>query len=134
MGVNVLLVVRDAVFWDVGRDFLRIRQRAHPLVVVGLLRGRVFFYLQEHVLSRKRHSAGKSPVARLIVRMSRPPNKRLLWPAPAKETPSTHGRQFDVRDRRNLFSCGLVPSSRLALLCTIHHPSNPRRLGTFCGG
>ena len=38
------------------------------------------------VLSRKRHSSGKSPVAHLIVRMSSPRNKRLLWLAPAKET------------------------------------------------
>ena len=36
-------------------------------------------------LRRKRHSYGKSPVSHIIVRMSRPRNKR-LWPAPAKET------------------------------------------------
>ena len=38
------------------------------------------------VLSRKRHSSGKSPVAHLIVRMSRHRNRRLLWPAPARAT------------------------------------------------
>ena len=37
-------------------------------------------------LSRKRHSSGKSLAAHLIVRISRPQNKRLLWPAPVKET------------------------------------------------
>ena len=32
--VDVLLVVRDAILWDVSRDFLRFRQRADPLVIV----------------------------------------------------------------------------------------------------
>ena len=40
LGVHVLPVIRDAVFWDVSGDFLRFRQRANPLVVVELLRGR----------------------------------------------------------------------------------------------
>ena len=39
--VNVLLVVRDAVFRGVSGDFLRFRERTDPLVVVELLRGRV---------------------------------------------------------------------------------------------
>ena len=55
----------------------RRRQRVDPLVVVELLLRNI-----SCVLSRKR----KSPVAHLIERMSRPPNRRHLWPAPAKET------------------------------------------------
>ena len=32
------------------------------------------------------HSSGRSPMAHLIVRMSRLRNRRLLWPVPANET------------------------------------------------
>ena len=39
LAVDVLLVIRDAVFWDVSSDFMRFRQRADPLVVVELFRG-----------------------------------------------------------------------------------------------
>ena len=56
-GVDVLLIIHDAIFWDISC-----------------------------VLSRKRHSSGRSPVAHLTVRISRPRSKRFLWPAPAKET------------------------------------------------
>ena len=76
LGVNLLLVVRDAVFWDVSREFLRFCQRADPLVVVKLLRGRVLLRLQEHQLCIEQeaaHSSGRSPMAHLIVRMSRSP-------------------------------------------------------------
>ena len=61
------------------------------------------------VLSKKWHSSGKSPVAHLIVRMSRPWNKRLLWASSCEgdngiqvflpftsRTKSAHWRQFDV--------------------------------------
>ena len=34
------------IFWDVSRDFLRFRQRANPLVIVEMLRGRVFSFLK----------------------------------------------------------------------------------------
>ena len=77
------------------------------------------------VSSTKRHSSEKSPVAHLIVRMSRPRNRRLLWPAPAKETMasrcsgrstvgrSTHWRQFDVGQRGDAcFAPSPAPSSR----------------------
>ena len=33
LGVNVLLVKRDAVFWDVSSDFLRFRQLTDPVVI-----------------------------------------------------------------------------------------------------
>ena len=36
-GVDLLLLVRDAVFWDVSGDFLRFRHRTSPLVVIKLL-------------------------------------------------------------------------------------------------
>ena len=42
-----LRVTRDAIFWDVSRDFLHFRQQANPLVVVELLRGRIFFFSSE---------------------------------------------------------------------------------------
>ena len=42
-GVDLLLVIQDAVFWDVGGDFLRFCQRTDPLVVIELLQGRVLF-------------------------------------------------------------------------------------------
>ena len=56
-GVNILPIMRDAVFWDVSGDFLRIRQRTDPLVVIELLRGRAFFFLQEHLLCVEQESA-----------------------------------------------------------------------------
>ena len=58
LGVNVLLVRRVAVFWDVSCDFLRFRERANPLVVVvELLRGQVFFFLQKHHLRVEQEAA-----------------------------------------------------------------------------
>ena len=80
ISINVLLNIHDAVFWDVGGDFLRFRKRADPLVSF------FFFKKTSIVCWRNRHSSGKSPVAYSIVRMSRPRNKHLLCPAPAKET------------------------------------------------
>ena len=74
----LLLLIQDAILWDVGGDFLRFCQRAGPLVVIELLRGRVLL-LQEHQLRM-------SPVAHLIARTTSSRNKRLLWPASAKET------------------------------------------------
>ena len=35
--------MHDAVFWDVGGDFLRFRQRADPLIIIELFRGWVLF-------------------------------------------------------------------------------------------
>ena len=48
LGVNV----SATLFWE-SCDFLRFRQRANPLVVVELLRGRVFFFLQKDQLFRQ---------------------------------------------------------------------------------
>ena len=56
LGISLLQLVHDAVFWDVSGDFLRFRQRADPLVI-ELFRSRVCRFLQ-NVLSRKRHSSG----------------------------------------------------------------------------
>ena len=95
------------------------------------------------VLSRKRHSSGKSPVAHLFVRMSRPRKRRLLWPAGAKETMasrcscrspvgagSTHRRQFDVWQRSDTcFVLALLPH-RAPCPCTFLHAKQsalPRR-------
>ena len=39
--VNRLLVIHDAVFWDVGGDFLRFRQRPDALIIIELFRGYV---------------------------------------------------------------------------------------------
>ena len=55
--VDRLLVIQDAVFWDVRCDFLYFRQRSDPLAVVELLRGRVLFSLQEHQLRVEEESA-----------------------------------------------------------------------------
>ena len=41
LGVHVLLVVCDAVLWDVSCYFLSFCQRADPLVIIKLLRGMV---------------------------------------------------------------------------------------------
>ena len=56
--------------WDVGGDFLRFRHRADPFIVIKLFRSWVFFLLQEDQLRVEQEStSGRSPVARLIVRM-----------------------------------------------------------------
>ena len=74
------LAGRDAVFWDVSSDFFRFRQRADPLVIVELLRGRVLLLLQENQLCIEQE-------ATLFRQVSRDPldrenfktrNKRLL--------------------------------------------------------
>ena len=36
LGVDLLLLVRDAVFWGVSSDFLRFRQSTDPLAVIEL--------------------------------------------------------------------------------------------------
>ena len=143
LGVNVLLVIRDAVFWDVSRDLLRFRQRANPLVIVALLRGQVFFFFFFRniscVLSRERHSSRKSPVAHLIVRMSSPRNQRLLWPAPAKETMASRCSCRSLEGPGALFGDSLTwsseaipvllrPCSLIARQCRLHcRRFGPRR-------
>ena len=152
-GINLLLIIQDTVFWNVGGNFFRFRQRTDPLIIIELFRGWFFTFFKNIicVLRRKRPSFGKSPVAHLIVRMSRPRNRRLHKPAPATETmgsnmflpftcwlQSTHGRQFDVRDRRDTcLAAALFPHRALALLCTFHHHSKqsapPRHSLRWCG-
>ena len=39
------------------RDFLRFRQRADPLVIIELLRGRVFFFFEKHQLRVEQEAA-----------------------------------------------------------------------------
>ena len=34
LGIKLLLVIHDAVFWDVGGDFLSFRQRTDPLLII----------------------------------------------------------------------------------------------------
>ena len=36
--VDLLLVIRDAVFWNVRFDFLRFHQRTDPIIMIVLLR------------------------------------------------------------------------------------------------
>ena len=48
--VDIVLVTHDSVFRDVGGDFMRFRQRSDPLIIIELLRGWVFFFVQEHEL------------------------------------------------------------------------------------
>ena len=38
LGINVLLILHDAVFWNVGGNLLRFRQRTDPLIIVELFR------------------------------------------------------------------------------------------------
>ena len=65
---RVLLITRDAVFWDVSGDFLRFRQRADPLVVVvELFRGRVLFLHQEHQLCIEQEVGLKSKIVRVVM-------------------------------------------------------------------
>ena len=52
-----MLFIRDTVFWDVSRDFLRFRQRADPLVIVKLLRGRVFIFREKRQLRVEQEAA-----------------------------------------------------------------------------
>ena len=52
-----LLVTHDAVFHDVGGDFLRFRERSDPLVIIELIRGWVLLLLQEHELRVEEESA-----------------------------------------------------------------------------
>ena len=63
LGVNVLLIIHDGIFWDVGRGFLRFRQRADPLVVIELFRGWVLFLLQENELPETTTSSWPSPAS-----------------------------------------------------------------------
>ena len=43
LGINVLLIIHDAVFY--GGNFLHFRQRTDPLIIIELFRGWVFFFL-----------------------------------------------------------------------------------------
>ena len=143
--VNRLLVIQDAVFWDVSGVFLRFRQRTDPLVIIELLRGWVFLFLQEQQLRVEEEAALFRQVSRRPTNCENfvPRNKRLQYPAPAKETMTSEcscrspvgpraliGRHFDVRERRPyLFCCGVGPSLRPVPLCTFHHSrqsSSPR--------
>ena len=98
------------------------------------------------VLRRKRHSSGKSPVAHLIVRMSSRPKQASPLSSSCEErrwrpnvpasspswTWSAHGRQLDVRERRETCSAAaLLPHRAPCRFVPSTTPSNPRRLDTF---
>ena len=78
--VDNLLVVHDTVFRDVGGDFSRFEVGAFS-----------FFKNMSGASRRNQHSSGRSPTAHFIARISRPRNRRLLCPAPAKETMASRG-------------------------------------------
>ena len=100
------------------------------------------------MLSKKRHSSGKSVVAHLIVRMSRPWKRRLLWPAPAKETTPSRcscrspagpgaltGGSFDVEQRSDTcFASTLLPHRAPRQFVSPSSPSGSRRLGALRTG
>ena len=138
-----MLIIRDAVFWDVSRDLLRFCQRADPLVVVELLRGRLLLLLQERRLRVEQEGAVFPQVSRgpLDLRMSRPRNKHPLASSCegddgahvflpfASRTRSTHWRHFDVDQRSD---------TRLASTLLLHRaprqfvsPSSPSDSGRF---
>ena len=117
--------------------FVRFRQRSDPLVIIELFRGWALFLLQEHELRVEENSALFRQVScrPLFVRMSSTRNKRLLWPAPAKETiasemflpltcglQSTHGRQFDVRERLDTCLAAALLCSLIALRAAWYLP------------
>ena len=135
LGVSVLLVIRDAVFWDVSRDFLRFRQRANALVVVELLRGRVFSFSKNVscVLSRKRQlfrqvSRGSLDRENVKTPEQVPPlassceadNGIQVFLLFACRIKSTQWRQFQVAQRR--IPVLLRPCSLIALRANLYHP------------
>ena len=106
---------------------------ADPVIVIELFRGWIFFFVQDHELRIEEESVLFQQVSRRPLNRGEPRNKRLSWPAPAKET---HGCQFDVRQRGD--TCSLLrPCSLIALRTAFvpsTSPSNSRCLGTLCTG
>ena len=114
--INILLVIHDTVFWDVGGDLLRFCQRADPLVIVKLPRVRVFLYLKKHQLRVEQEAAlfrqvSRGPLDRENVETPQhaPPlasscegddGIQVFLPF-ASRTRSTHWRQFEVEQRRD---------------------------------
>ena len=90
------------------------------------------------VLRRNRHSSGKSPIAQLIVRMSRPRNRRGLCRAPAIHLwgPGALMRA-SIKCESDAITCFAAP---LFAHCTprccvpVTTPSTTRCLGRFCIG
>ena len=149
LGVNVLLVRRDALFWDVSRDFLRFRQRANPLVIVAMLRGRVFFFLQEHQLRVEQEAAlfwqvSCRPLDCENVELPKPASPlassckgdggiQVFLPFTSR-TRGTHWRQFDVRQRSDTcFASTLLPHRAPRQFVSPSTPGDSGRLGTLVG-
>ena len=125
LGVNVLLIMHDAIFWDVGRGFLRYRQRADPFFVIGLLRGRVLLLLQEHQLRIEQEATLLQQVACRPLDCQNVKASKQASPLTSScegdngiqvflpftsRTRSAHWRQFDVRQGRNTcFAASLLP-------------------------
>ena len=114
--VDSLLVIHDTVFRDVGGDLLCFRERTNPLIIIELLQGWVLFFFQEHELRVEEEPTFFWQIT------NRPRNREGI--ETSKQTPplsgscerdgcvqmfltficgarSTHGRQFDVRERRD---------------------------------
>ena len=139
--VDVLLVMRDAIFWDVSRDFLRFCQRADPLVVDELLRGRVLLLLQEHQLRIEQEAA-------LFQQVSRGPLDREDVKVPEQApclasscegdkcwTRGTNWRQFDVGQRSDAcFAPSLLPHRAPRQFVSPSFPSDSGRLSTLRAG
>ena len=128
-------------------NFLRFRQLANPLVIVELLRGRVFFSLHEHELRVEKESTlfrqvTNCPIDREDVEAPEqaPPlasscegddGIQVFLPF-ASGTKSTHWRQFDVRERSDSrFAAALFPDCASRCFVPATSPSNTRRLGTL---
>ena len=123
--VDVLLVIRDAIFWDVSRGFLRFYQRADALVIVELLRSRVLLLLSEHQLCIEQEAAllGQVSDGPLDREAAKPPEQAPLLASSsegddgihmflsiASRPRSTHRRQFDVGLRSDTcFASTLLP-------------------------
>ena len=145
LGTDLLLFTRDAVFWDVSSDFLRFRKRTDSSSSNCFEVGSFSFFKNiSCVLSRKRHSSGKSPVAHLRVIMSSSRNKRFFWPNAAKETTASRCSCRSPVEPGELIgdslTCGsesipvlFQPCSLLALRAALYLPppqairSTPRR-------
>ena len=127
LGIDLLLIAHHAIFWDVGCDFFRFRQRTDPLVVVELLRGRVFFFPQKHQL------CGKSPVTNLIA-CERDDGIQMFLPFTCCLGALMGVSLTCGSDAIAVFAAALFPHCTPRNFVPSTTPSNTRRFGTFRTG
>ena len=130
-------MTHDGVFSNVGGDFFRFLQRSDPIIIIiEQFRGWVLFLLQEHQLRVEEESAFFRKVSRRLSGSCEGDDSVQMFLSFACRARTTHGRQFDVRQRSDTCSGSALLPRRAPCFFFVPStaPGNSSRLGALRTG